>query len=151
MQSTYTRGPLILWGGMLQSMLKRRLPSPGQKPGGLIGSLALIGQLKIVYKGEVGISTQATIQFKYADTAFRAAGEPRILILDGHGSHCNVEFFQHYIEHKIYPICLPSHSTHLLQPLDVELFESLQKSHSTELDEWHRKGNNAIRKDNFHE
>ena len=74
-----------------------------------------------------------------------------MLILDGHGSHCTIEFFQYCIEHNIYPICLPSHSTHLLQPLDVGLFGLLKKAYSTELDKWHRRGNNAVRKGNFHE
>ena len=39
----YTRGPPIVWGGMLQSKLKRRLPLPGQKLGGLTGYLDLSG------------------------------------------------------------------------------------------------------------
>ena len=48
-------------------------------------------------------------------------------------------------------VCLPSHSTHLLQLLNVGLFGPLQKAYSTELDEWHRRGNNPVRKGNFHE
>ena len=37
------KGPPIVWGGMLQSKLTRRLPLPGQKLGGLTGYLDLSG------------------------------------------------------------------------------------------------------------
>ena len=73
----------------------------------------------------------------------------RSIGLDDHDSHCTVEFFQYCIS-NIRPTCLPSHSTHLLQPLDVVLFGPLQKLYSTELDGWHWRGNNAVRKGNFH-
>ncbi|RPB08975.1 hypothetical protein P167DRAFT_476577, partial [Morchella conica CCBAS932] len=39
------------------------------------------------------------------------------------------------LNHKIVPFCLPPHSTHLLQPLDVGLFGPLQKHYSNILDE----------------
>ena len=51
---------------------------------------------------------------------------PRLLILDGHGSHITAEFCQHALAHHIHIMCLPAHSTHLLQPLDVGLFGPLQ-------------------------
>ena len=31
------------------------------------------------------------------------------------------------VENKIYIICLPSYTTHLLQPLDVGIFKSVKK------------------------
>ena len=45
--------------------------------------------------------------------------EKRLLILDGHVSHVNLKFITFCIEHNIFVFCLPPHSTHLLQPLDV--------------------------------
>jgi hypothetical protein len=47
-------------------------------------------------------------------------------------------------------MCLPSHSIHILQLLDVGLFGSLQCPDSEELDIWMRKGGNTIKKRQFH-
>jgi hypothetical protein len=49
-------------------------------------------------------------------------------------SHFNWEFFDFYLKNNFYPICLPVHSTHLLQPLDVGLFGPLQRAYTTELE-----------------
>ena len=54
------------------------------------------------------------------------SSRPRLLILDGHGSHINWKFCQFAITHNIHIMCLPAHSTHLLQPLDVGVFGPLQ-------------------------
>jgi len=54
-------------------------------------------------------------------------GRPRLLILDGHRSHINLEFCQYAIDNNIELLCFPSHIIHLLQPLDVGLFRPLQK------------------------
>jgi hypothetical protein len=48
----------------------------------------------------------------------------RILIFDGHASHISTEAIRFCKEAKIIPLCLPRHSTHLLQPLDVGVFSS---------------------------
>jgi len=66
-----------------------------------------------------------------------------LLLLDGHGSHFNWEFFDFCLSNKIIPLCLPAHSTHLLQPLDVGLFSPLQRFYSNGLDEWIRRGNHG--------
>jgi len=49
-------------------------------------------------------------------------GEYRILILDGHDSHITTKAIQFCVENKIILLCLPPHSTHFLQPLDVGIF-----------------------------
>ena len=48
-----------------------------------------------------------------------------MLIFDGHGSHVTKEVIEFCQEKKIVLLCLPSHSTHLLQPLDVGVFGPL--------------------------
>lgn len=48
-----------------------------------------------------------------------------LLLLDGHTSHVNWEFFDLCLHKRIFPFCLPAHSTHLLQPLNVGLFAAL--------------------------
>jgi len=66
--------------------------------------------------------------------------QPRLLILDGHGSHISFEFIQYCIESGIHLICLPAHSTHLLQPLDVGLFSPYQHFYGLAVDNHIRSG-----------
>jgi len=66
------------------------------------------------------------------------SGNSRLLILDGHSSHLSVEFITFAESHHIYLLCFPSHSTHILQPLDVGLFGPLATYYSHEVDSWSR-------------
>ncbi|KAF1922938.1 DDE-domain-containing protein, partial [Didymella exigua CBS 183.55] len=52
-------------------------------------------------------------------TKAHTVGSYWLLILDGHESHNSVEFHQYCEEHKIITLCMPPHSSHLLQPLDL--------------------------------
>ena len=49
----------------------------------------------------------------------------RILIVDGHESHITAQAMRFCVTHKIILLCLPAHTTHLLQPLDVGVFSPL--------------------------
>jgi DDE superfamily endonuclease len=51
--------------------------------------------------------------------------EYRLLILDGHASHVTTKVIWFCVDHKIILLCLPPHTTHLLQPLDVGIFAAL--------------------------
>jgi hypothetical protein len=62
-------------------------------------------------------------------TASQTRGKYRLLILDGHASHVTFEFIQYCQEHNIVPLCLPPHSTHYLQPLDVGIFGPLAQAY----------------------
>jgi len=53
------------------------------------------------------------------------SGGYRLLILDGHNSHCSYKFCHFAEKHNIIVICLPSHTTHVLQPCDVGVFGPL--------------------------
>ena len=77
------------------------------------------------------------------ETASITAGLPRLLILDGHGSHITYEFARYCDEHDILLLCLPSHSTHLLQPLDVGLFSPYQHFYGQAVDDYMRSGQNT--------
>ena len=66
--------------------------------------------------------------------------QPRLLILDGHGSHNSFEFIQYCIDTGIHLICLPAHSSHLLQPLDVCLFSPYQHFYALAVDNHIRSG-----------
>lgn len=52
-------------------------------------------------------------------------GTYRLLLLDGHGSHCSIDFVKYCEDRKIILLCLPPHSTHFLQALDVCFFGPL--------------------------
>jgi len=76
-------------------------------------------------------------------------GCPRLLILDGHRSHINFEFCQYAIDNNIELLCFPSHTTHLLQPLDVSLFRPLQKYYGKAADDHMRDTCTAVIKGTF--
>lgn len=52
-----------------------------------------------------------------------------MLIIDGHTSHISTKFIQFTHEQKIVCLCLPAHSTYLLQSLDVGIFSSLKQNY----------------------
>ena len=56
------------------------------------------------------------------------SARPVLAIEDGHCSHISMEVIKLAQENQIHLLCLPSHTTHILQPLDVGVFKSL-KSH----------------------
>ena len=53
---------------------------------------------------------------------------PVLLIMDGHGSHMSIKLIELARCNDVHILCLPSHTTHVLQPLDVGVFKSF-KSH----------------------
>ncbi|KAL2125756.1 hypothetical protein VTI74DRAFT_2848 [Chaetomium olivicolor] len=63
-----------------------------------------------------------------------AIGKSRLLILDGHGSHHTYEFIRYCEANNIIPFGLPPNLTHLLQPLDVVVFQPLKHYHAKALD-----------------
>ena len=66
-------------------------------------------------------------------TKSRTTGAYRMLILDGHESHVSAPFEEFCRENKIVSICLPPHSSHLTQPLDVGLFSWLKRAYGREI------------------
>jgi hypothetical protein len=57
----------------------------------------------------------------------------RLLMLDGHNSHCTYKFCKYAEANKIVVICLPPHTTHVLQPCDVGVFGPLAQRWKTEV------------------
>jgi hypothetical protein len=53
--------------------------------------------------------------------------EKIVLILDGHGSHVTAQFVADAKEANVEVFCLPPHTTHKLQPLDVGCFGPMKK------------------------
>ena len=78
--------------------------------------------------------TDADIVVHWLKTVFHhhtkhSKGQFRLLLLDGHTSHISIEFIKFCEQMKIIALCLPPHSTHLLQPLDVGVFSPLNKAY----------------------
>ena len=76
-------------------------------------------------------------------------GQYRLLILDGHGSYVMLEFNQYCLEHLIIVLCMPPHSSHLLQPLDVGCFSVLKQSYRQYVEQLISLGVNHIDKQEF--
>jgi hypothetical protein len=82
-------------------------------------------------------------------TAEKRTGQYRLLIIDGHGSHHTVEFIQYAEDHDIILFGLPPYLTHILQPLDVVVFQPLKHYHAKALDIAVRDGCLHITKSEF--
>ena len=53
---------------------------------------------------------------------FVVVEHPVILLTDGHKTHTNIDVIDVCRENDITLFCLPPHTTHALQPLDVAVF-----------------------------
>ena len=62
-------------------------------------------------------------------TKTKKVGIYRLLIIDGHESHNSLDFQKYCKDHGIITICMPPHSSHLLQPLDVGCFAPLKQAY----------------------
>ena len=82
-------------------------------------------------------------------TSLRTKGRYRLLILDGYGSHLTPKYDEICERNKVIPICMPLHSSHLLQPLDIGCFAVLKRSYSRMVEIKMRNGINHIDKLEF--
>lgn len=62
----------------------------------------------------------------------------RLLILDGHGSHLTYDIIKYCMSRNIHILCLPGHSTHRLQPMDVGIFGPLDREYKKLVESWGR-------------
>ena len=53
-----------------------------------------------------------------------------IIIQDGHTSHISIPLIELAQKNDVHMLCLPSHTTHILQPLDVGVFKSFKSNFS---------------------
>ena len=56
------------------------------------------------------------------------SNRPVLLIQDGHHSHVSIELIELARSNDIHLLCLPAHTSHLLQPLDVGVFKSFKSN-----------------------
>lgn len=84
-----------------------------------------------------------------AHTKARQVGVYRLLILDGHESHLSQDFKDYCFERKILTLCMPPHSSHILQPLDVVCFSPLKRKYSQRVRDLARRRVFHINKEGF--
>ena len=95
---------------------------------------------------ELGI---AWLQHFEKHTKDRKVGAYRLLILDGHESHISTQFEQFCKDNKIITLCMPPHSSHILQPLDVSCFGPLKTAYGRQVENYMRRYINHITKVEF--
>jgi hypothetical protein len=76
-------------------------------------------------------------------------GGYRLLILDGHRSHHSTDFELYCQEHNIITLCMPPHSSHILQPLDVGCFGPLKRAYGKQIEGYMRGHQTHITKEDF--
>jgi hypothetical protein len=72
-----------------------------------------------------------------------------MLVIDGHSSHLFAGFDPFCKEKKIIAISMPSHSSHILQPLDVRCFGPLKRACSQQIEQLVKSHINHMRKVDF--
>jgi hypothetical protein len=82
-------------------------------------------------------------------TKHRTTGLYRLLVLDGHESHHSTEFELFCKENKIITLCMPPHSSHILQPLDIGCFGPLKQAYGRQIENLMRASISHISKDDF--
>ena len=82
-------------------------------------------------------------------TAPRTKGKYRLLILVGHESHHSTEFELYCKQNNIITLCMPAHSSHKLQPLDVGCFGPLKQAYGRLIEELMRAHINHVSKLEF--
>jgi len=76
------------------------------------------------------------------ETKLKCGDLPHLLIFDGHESHIIFEFVSKCFSHNVLLLCLPAHSTHWLQLLDVGLFSPYQYFYDIGVDNYMHFGQN---------
>jgi hypothetical protein len=82
-------------------------------------------------------------------TKTKKVGANRLLIIDGHESHNSLDFQKYCKDHGIITICMPPHSSHLLQPLDVGCFAPLKQAYGRQVESLMRTQISHITKQEF--
>jgi hypothetical protein len=71
------------------------------------------------------------------------------LILDGHESYHSTEFELYCQQNNIITLCMPLHSSYLLQPLDVRCFGPLKRAYGRQIEDLIRMYINHVSKLEF--
>jgi DDE superfamily endonuclease len=88
---------------------------------------------------------------KYFDpqTKAKAAGETRVLLMDGHSSHYTADLLEYCLENNIEVIGYPPHCTHALQGLDVVCFAKMKVAWKEEINAFEELHKRSVDKADF--
>ena len=75
----------------------------------------------------------AWLQHFIQHTEARTVGSHRLLVLDGHESHKSLAFQDLCEESNIITLCMPPHSLHILQLLNIGCFAPLKQAYKKEV------------------
>jgi hypothetical protein len=75
--------------------------------------------------------------------------KPRVLICDGFGTHESLEVLEFCFENNIILCRLPSHTSHVLQPLDISVFSPLKTAYRSQVERLERGCVGTIGKEHF--
>jgi len=78
-----------------------------------------------------------------------SAEHPILLLMDGHATHVSVGLIDWAKQHHIILFILPSHTFHILQPLDVSCYGPLQKMYNHECHKRIRQSSSVITRYNI--
>lgn len=82
-------------------------------------------------------------------TRDRAAGKPRLLVIDGFNTHESLEVMTFCFQNNIVLCRQPSHTTHITQPCDVGVFSPLKTAYREQVDFLYRGGAETVNKAHF--
>jgi hypothetical protein len=89
------------------------------------------------YPPEISLATWSQ---KYAYLASKNSREnspvTRLLVMDGFSAHEDIQFIWYCIMFDIVPFLLPSHTSHILQPLDVGVYLHLKRAQRDSLNDF---------------
>ena len=97
-----------------------------------------------------GPSSTSEKKARATDSDADSSRKWRLLMFDGHISHINNTFLHRCLDYQVLPVCLPPHTTHFLQPLDVSVFGPLKHAYSDLLQAQYAKGERGVYKGNFY-
>ena len=115
--------PMIIWPASTHRSNWTAYPTPGWH-------FACSGSGYTDYK----ISLEWLKRIFDPETKERADGKPRVLICDGFGTHETLEILEYCFTNNIILCCLPSHTSHKLQPCDVAVFSPLKAAYHSQVD-----------------
>ncbi|KIM94828.1 hypothetical protein OIDMADRAFT_135030, partial [Oidiodendron maius Zn] len=91
-------------------------------------------QNKLVLLPESGFTTdQLTLRFLEWFIIHTRAGtykQPKLLLMDNHGSHITLEFILLARENNVIPFSFPAHLAHYMQPCNVVIFQAMKHWYS---------------------
>jgi hypothetical protein len=90
------------------------------------------------------------LEYVFVPETKKIVGNNHILLLDGHGSHVTLKSIEICIQNNVVLVCLPAHSSHILQPLDVGVYCHVKRTWKNILDEYYSaNGQKNLDKENF--